>query len=113
VQFHTKFCHPHFLQWQNRFIVSPGRQPLGIGVKRSSISLLSAADVLVFFGSSLPLGVARDASPVGIGATLFHSHPDGSERPMENISKSLATSQRNYNYIQNEASAIIYELKKF
>jgi len=34
--------------------------------------LLSAADVLAYFDPSLPLGVACDASAVGIGATLFH-----------------------------------------
>ena len=58
--------------------------------------LLSAADVLAHFDPSLPLGVACDASAVGIGATLFHRYSDGSERPIGNISKTLTVGQRNY-----------------
>jgi len=58
--------------------------------------LLSAADVLAHFDPSLPLGVACDASAVGIGAALFHRYSDGSERPIANISKALTTIQRNY-----------------
>ena len=57
--------------------------------------LLSTADVLAHFDPSLPLGVACDASAVGIGATLFHRYSDGSERPIANISKTLTASQRN------------------
>jgi len=75
--------------------------------------LLSTADVLAHFDLSLPLGVACDASAVGIGATLFHHYSDGSERPIANISKTLTASQRNYSQIQKEALAIIYALKKF
>ena len=41
--------------------------------------LLSTADVLAHFDPSLPLGVAFDASVVGIGATLFHRYSYGSE----------------------------------
>jgi len=75
--------------------------------------LLSTADVLAHFDPSLPLGVACDASAVGIGATLFHWYSDGSEQPIAIISKTLTASQRNYSQIQKEALAIIYALKKF
>jgi len=89
-----------------------------MGVRRGSSfrrlkELLCAADVLAHFDPSLPLGVACDASAVGIGATLFHRYSDGSERPIANISKTLTASQRNYSQIQKEALAIIYALKKF
>ena len=47
--------------------------------------LLSTADVLTHFDLSLPLGVACDASAVGIGATLFHRYSDGTERPIANF----------------------------
>jgi len=77
------------------------------------LELLSTTDVLVHVDPSLPLGVACDASAVGIGATLFHHYSDGSEQPIANISKSLMASQRNYSHIQKEALAItIYALKK-
>ena len=75
--------------------------------------LLSTADFLAHFDPSLPLGVACNASAVGIGATLFHRYPNGSERPIANISKTLTGCQRNYSQIQKEALAIIYALKKF
>ena len=42
--------------------------------------LLSSDSVMVHFDSSLPLGIACDASSIGIGATLFHRHPNGDER---------------------------------
>ena len=68
--------------------------------------------MLAHFDPSLPLGVACDASAVGIGATLFHRYSDRSERPIANISKTLTASQRNYSQKQKEALAI-YALKKF
>ena len=76
-------------------------------------SLLSTDTVLAHFDASVPIGIACDASNVGIGATLFHRYPDGSERPIANVSKTLSKSQRNYSQIQKEALAIIFALKKF
>ena len=75
--------------------------------------LLSSENVLVHFNKDLPIGIACDASNVGIGAVLFHRYPDGSERPIANVSKTLTDSQRNYSQIQKEALAIIFGLKKF
>ncbi|MEE4247163.1 MAG: RNase H-like domain-containing protein [Kangiellaceae bacterium] len=74
---------------------------------------LSSDNVLVHFDPALPLGLACDASSVGIGAVLFHRYPDGSERPISNVSKTLTTSQRNYSQIQKEALSIVFGLKKF
>ena len=31
------------------------------------------------------LGIACDASSIGIGANLFHPHPNGDERPIANV----------------------------
>ena len=69
--------------------------------------------VLVYFDQSLPIGIACDASSVGIGAVLFHRYKDGRERPIANASKTLTETQRNYSQIQKEALAIIYALSKF
>ena len=74
---------------------------------------LSSDDVLVHFNKDVPVGIACDASSVGIGAVLFHRYKDGSERPIANVSKVLTESQRNYSQIQKEALAIIFALKKF
>ena len=68
---------------------------------------------MVHFDPSLPIGVACDASNVGIGATLFHRFTDGSERPIANISKTLTPAQRNYSQIQKEGLSIVYALTKF
>ena len=69
--------------------------------------------MLAHFNTSLPVGMACDASEVGIGAVLFHRYPDGSERPISNVSKTLTSTQRKYNQIQKEALAIVFALKKF
>ena len=42
-------------------------------------SLLSTDTVLTHFDASVPIGIACDASNVGIVATLFHRYADGSE----------------------------------
>ena len=76
-------------------------------------SLLSTDTVLAHFDASVPIGIACDASNVGIGAALFHRYPDGSERPIANVSKTLSKSQRNYSQIQKEVLAITFALKKF
>jgi hypothetical protein len=74
---------------------------------------LSSDTVLVHFNESLPLGVSCDASEVGLGAVLFHRYPDGTERPITNVSKTLTATQRNYSQIQREALAIVFALTKF
>ena len=76
-------------------------------------SLLSTDTVLAHFDASIPIGIACNASNVGIGTTLFHRYPDGSKRPIANVSKTLSKSQRNYSHIQKEALTIMFALKKF
>ena len=76
-------------------------------------SVLSSDQVLVHFDPSKPLGLSCDASNVGIGAVLFHRYPDGSERPIANVSKTLTAAERNYSQIHKEALAIIFGLRKF
>ena len=75
--------------------------------------LLCADTVLAHFDPSLDIGVSCDASEVGIGAVLFHRYPDGSERPIANISKTLTATQTRYSQIQKEALSIVFALKKF
>ena len=52
-------------------------------------SLLCYDTVLAHFDPLLSIGIACDASNVGIGAVLFHRYEDGSERPIANASKTL------------------------
>ena len=58
--------------------------------------MLIANTVLAHFDPSLPVGISCDASETGLGAVLFHRYPDGSERPVANVSKTLSDTQRRY-----------------
>ena len=76
-------------------------------------NVLSSDQVLVHFDPNKTLVLACDASNVGIGAVLVHRYPDGSERPIANMSKTLIAAERNYSQIHKEALSIIFGLKKF
>ncbi|XP_062550294.1 uncharacterized protein K02A2.6-like [Armigeres subalbatus] len=69
--------------------------------------------VLVHYDSSLPLVLATDASPYGVGAVLSHIFPDGVERPIQYASQTLSVTQQNYTQVDKEAYAIIFGVKKF
>lgn len=75
-------------------------------------NVLASDQVLVHFDPNKPVGLACDASNVGIGAVLFHRYPDGSERPIANMSKTLTSAEQNYSQIHKEALAIIFGLRK-
>ena len=76
-------------------------------------NVLSSDQVLVHFDPNKTLVLACDASHVGIGAALVHRYPDGSERLIANMSKTLTAAERNYSRIHKEALSIIFGLKKF
>ena len=74
---------------------------------------LISTKVLAHYDSKLQIGLARDASAVGVGAVLFHRYDDGTERPVAYASKSLTPAEKNYSQIEREALSIIYGVKKF
>lgn len=74
---------------------------------------LISEKVLVHYNPSLPLVLATDASPIGVGAVLSHSYPDGSERPIMFASQTLSKTQQAYSQIDKEAYAIIFGIRKF
>ena len=57
---------------------------------------LTSTDVLPHYDPKLPLGLACDASSIGVGRVLFHKYLDGSERPIAYASKSLTSAEKNY-----------------
>ena len=69
--------------------------------------------VLTHFDANLPVRVASDASPYGLGAVLSHVMPSGEERPVAFASRTLSAAERNYSQIDKEALGIVWSLKKF
>ncbi|XP_046802727.1 uncharacterized protein K02A2.6-like [Lucilia cuprina] len=71
------------------------------------------ATQLAHFQDTLPLVLATDASPFGIGAVISHLYPDGSERPIAFASKTLDQHQVKYSQIEKEGLAIVFGVKRF
>jgi transposase InsO family protein len=63
---------------------------------------------LFFMDDDLPVYLHTDASKYGIGAYLFQLTPEGKEKPIAFISKTLTDTQRRWHTPQKEAYAIYY-----
>ncbi|XP_055350040.1 uncharacterized protein K02A2.6-like [Paramacrobiotus metropolitanus] len=84
--------------------------------KKEFLSLkddLTKATQLVHFNPELPLVLAADASKYGIGAVLSHRMPDGSDKPIAHISKTLTSAEQNYGQIEKEALGLVFGVKRF
>ena len=75
--------------------------------------MLSSEIVLTFYNPELPVKLDTDASSVGLGAVLSHIMPNGEERPIEFISRTLSAAERNYAQIDREALGIVWGVKRF
>ena len=73
--------------------------------------LLRSGRVLTHFDDGLPLILACDASPYGLGAVLSHRMPSGEEKPIGFASRTLTKAERNYSHLDKEALSIIFGVK--
>ena len=80
---------------------------------RASKRLLTSSQVLVHFDPRLDLVLSCDASAYGIGAVLSHRMPDGAEKPIGFISRTLSPAERNYSQIEKEGLACVFGVKRF
>ncbi|CAG2256061.1 unnamed protein product [Mytilus edulis] len=70
--------------------------------------LVTSDMIFTHFNPELPVTLACDASPYGLGAVISHRYPNGSDRPIAFASRSLAPAEKNYSQIDKEALGIIW-----
>ena len=58
--------------------------------------MVTSDQVLAHFHTDVPLKLACDASPYGIGAVLSHTYPDGREKSIGFASCTLNSAEKNY-----------------
>ncbi|XP_056132822.1 uncharacterized protein K02A2.6-like, partial [Lampris incognitus] len=75
--------------------------------------LMVSQKVLTHYNPELPLHLACDASPYGVGAVLSHVIPDGVEKPITYATRTLSKAEQNYAQIEREALGIVFGIRKF
>ena len=79
----------------------------------ASKQLLTSAQLLVHYDPELELILACDASAHGIGAVLSHRMPDGSEKLIGFVSRTLSKTEIKYSQIEKEGLSCVFGVKKF
>ena len=81
---------------------------------QESKRLLTSSRVLVHYvyNTKLPLLLACDASPFGLGAVLSHMLENGNEHPIAFASRSLSPAEKYYSQIDRKGAAIVFGISK-
>jgi len=74
---------------------------------------LVSSQVLVHFDPKFEIRLACDASDYGIGAVLSHRFPDGSEKPVAFMSRTLNEAEKKYSQIEKEGLACVVGVTRF
>ena len=74
---------------------------------------LTSAPVFAHFTPELPILLAADPSPYGVGAVVSHVMPSGEERPITYASRTLSQTEHKYAQVEKEALALVLGVKKF
>ena len=72
-----------------------------------------SSTVLVHYNPRLSIVVSSDASPYGIGSVPSHHLPDGSERPVAFVSRTLSSAEKKYAQLEKEALSLVFGITKF
>uniref|UniRef100_A0A452HI29 ribonuclease H n=1 Tax=Gopherus agassizii TaxID=38772 RepID=A0A452HI29_9SAUR len=82
-----------------------------VAFNKAKDALLNS-EVLMHFDPSLPLQLACDASPYGVGAVVSHIMPSGEEKPIAFASRTLSKAETNYAQIEREGLGIVFGIRK-
>ena len=80
---------------------------------RESKQLMLKSQLLIHFNPNLEIVLACDASAYGVGAVLSHRMPDGQEKPVGFVSRTLTDAEKNYSQIEKEGLACVFGVQHF
>ncbi|CAB0005038.1 unnamed protein product, partial [Nesidiocoris tenuis] len=87
--------------------------PSGLNAFKALREELASDRVLMPYSPDLPLILAVDASPVGLGAVLSHVLPNNVERPISYASKALSPAEKSYSQVDREGLSVVWGVKRF